>query len=304
LKFTASPSCKLIFGRGPGDAFTFSDLVASVQRTDQKRLKDAISVAIRSKGDIDIELCLAGTNPLHQRIRFRGCVVNDERPRLVAICAAEHRQNSAQQRHALTSDKLTRELNHRLRNIFPVILTIVKHTATRHPQAAEYRHALEQRLRALAATAGLINRTGADSIDIEDLIRLELAPFQEGDNILFSGPTVWIQRALAQDFAIVVHELTTNAAKHGALSNMQGRLSVNWKLVPDTDGNSSLALEWVEQHGPKTAPPKNFGFGMMVVGESGSLLGGTASVDFASEGLRYRLSIPAERLRSVNGKGR
>jgi two-component sensor histidine kinase len=201
-----------------------------------------------------------------------------------------------------TVDRLTRELNHRLRNVFSTVLTIVKHTAARYPQATEYRHALERRLRALSAAAGLLNRCESDSISIEDLIRLELAAFQEGDNVLVSGPDVRIQGVLAQDLAIVLHELTTNAAKYGALSDIRGKLSVTWSLLSDKSSESSLSLEWIEQGGPKTEPPTYFGFGMTVVRESGSILGGTASVEFAPEGLRYRLSIPARRLQLLNDK--
>lgn len=217
--------------------------------------------------------------------------------------ARQERQPHLVRPAAPTGDRLARELNHRLRNVFSTILTIVKHTAARYPQATEYRHALERRLRALSAAAGLLDLCESDSISIRELIQLELAAFQEEDNVLVSGPDVRIQRVLAQDFAIVLHELTTNAAKHGALSDRRGKLSVTWRFLSERNGDSFLSLEWVEHGGPKTEPPKHFGFGMAVVRESGSILGGTASVEFASEGLRYRLRIPAERLQKLhNGK--
>lgn len=277
--------------------------VASVHPADKPRIENMFRSASGRDEHVECEIRLVCGNDDEKWISV--CVArrakSNRYPEFVGISRdiTERRQNSGQQDQdsASTGQMLSRELNHRLRNVFPMILTIVKHTAVRHPQATEYRHALEQRLRALAAATGLIDRSEADSVSIEELIRLELAPFQEGANILITGPIVELQGALVRDFAILVHELATNAVKYGALSNARGRLSVTWGLTPDTKGKLSLALEWIEQDGPKVEPPKNPGFGTMVIGESGSLLGGTASVEYASEGLRYRLSLPAERLR-------
>ncbi len=182
------------------------------------------------------------------------------------------------------------ELKHRLRNVFPLILMIVKHTAARYPDATEYCQALERRLRALAAATTLVDCD--DPPGVGDIIRLELEPFQEGDNILIGGPDVRLGRSLMQDFAILMHELATNAAKHGALSSSRGRLSVTWSLRPVSNGQRSLVLEWIERDGPEVGPIKTQGFGTMVIAESGSLLGGTASAEYAPEGFRYRLSLP------------
>jgi two-component sensor histidine kinase len=197
------------------------------------------------------------------------------------------------------AERLTREFNHRLRNVFSTVLTIVKRSAIHYPQAAEYRRALEWRLRALSAATALIDHSGSDSVSIPELIRLELAPFQEGDNVFSSGPDVSIRKPPAQDLAIVLHELMTNAVKHGALSDEKGKLSVTWRLLIDEVGNGSLCLDWIEQGGPKTEPPQDSGFGIVVIRESGSVLGGTSSIEFASEGLRYRLNIPAAQLRGI-----
>jgi two-component sensor histidine kinase len=275
--------------------------VPSVHPADKRLIENMFRAATARDERVECEIRLVCGNDDEKWISV--CVArrtkSNRYPEFVGISRdiTERRQNSGQQDSASTGQMLSRELNHRLRNVFPMILTIVKHTAVRHPQATEYRHALEQRLRALAAATGLIDRSEADSASIEDLIRLELAPFQEGANILITGPIVEIQGALARDFAILVHELATNAVKHGALSNAGGKLSVTWGLRPDTKGKLSLALEWIERDGPKVEPPKNPGFGTMVISESGSLLGGAASIEYAPEGLRYRLSLPAERLR-------
>ena len=216
-------------------------------------------------------------------------------------------QARRERQHILTSwanvpggERLTRELNHRLRNIFSIILTILKQTAAHYPEAAEYHRALERRLRALSAATGLLDRNECEAVSISELIRLELAPFQDGHNVMVSGPDVSIRRVYAQDLAIVLHELTTNAAKYGALNDLSGTLSVTWRLSPDADDNNCLNLEWVERREHGIEPPQDSGFGMAVVRQSGSFFGGTASVEFEPQGLRYQLSIPANRLHGID----
>jgi two-component sensor histidine kinase len=205
------------------------------------------------------------------------------------------RQEPSASRSNPVHDRLVRELNHRLRNVFPTILTIIKHTATYYPQATEFREALEGRLRALSAASGLANDRSGNSVDIGELLQLELAPFQIGNNVHMCGPSIAIPPILAQDLAIILHELTTNAAKHGALRDTRGRLSVTWSRSAEPCGKDAVALEWIERGGPPTLPPETSGFGMTIIQESGALLGGKSSVEFAPEGLRYRLTLPAER---------
>jgi two-component sensor histidine kinase len=219
-----------------------------------------------------------------------GSSIRDDRARL------EHQRTLRGRAYALAGERLTRELNHRLRNVFSTVLAIVKQTAARYPEAAEYRSTLERRLRALSAATGLLDRSESESVSILELIRLELAPFQEVNDVFASGPDISIRRVHAQDFAIVLHELTTNAVKYGALSDARGRLSVTWRLLPSGADRGSLYLEWIEEGGPKVEPPQNSGFGIAIIRESGTLFSGTASVEFAPEGFRYRLSIPGARL--------
>lgn len=201
----------------------------------------------------------------------------------------------AQRGSVRTREVLSHELGHRLRNVFSLVLTIIRQTGANYPEASEYRHALEPRLRALAVAATLADRT--DPLSVGEIIRLELAPFKEGNNILISGPDVRLKRDV-QDFAILVHELTTNAVKHGALSSPNGKLSVTWCLSRAVDGQPSFVLEWIECDGPQVGAIRSPGFGTMVIAESGSLLGGTASVEYGRGGLQYRLNLPVDRVQT------
>ena len=287
---SASTSCRAIFGRSPSDVFTFADFLECICARDHPRLKKAVEAAIKSHGTLDIDFRLAGQEKRRHQIRLLASIVNHERPRLLGICV-----DATNADHISPEQMLRRELNHRLRNVFPLILTIVKQTANNHPEAAAYRDGLERRLRALAAATKLIDRDETEIVYIEDLIRLELAAFEDGHNIVIGGPLVEIPRGILQDFAILVHELTTNAVKHGALSYLRGSLSVTWALPLDHSGKPSLQFDWIERNGPKVGPVKTPGFGSLVIRESGSILGGTASMNYAPEGFQYRLTLAAER---------
>jgi PAS domain S-box-containing protein len=195
-----------------------------------------------------------------------------------------------------SEELLARELNHRLRNVFPIILMIVKLTARFYPQAASYSKSLELRLRALAAAEHLMHRSESDSAHIEELIRLELSPFKNCARMTIRGPVVKLRGAVAQSFAILLHELATNSVKHGSLSAPHGRLDVSWRFSARADRERVFVFEWLERGGKSLDAVPCPGFGTTLINESGSLLGGTASAEYAPEGLRYRLEILAGRL--------
>jgi two-component sensor histidine kinase len=92
----------------------------------------------------------------------------------------------------------------------------------------------------------------------------------------------------------VLHELTTNAAKYGALSQRTGRVSIRWYRAPNGQGRGPLAIEWLETGGPLVEVPNNSGYGRSVITELVPYeLGGTARLVFSPEGVRCRLDIPA-----------
>jgi two-component sensor histidine kinase len=90
------------------------------------------------------------------------------------------------------------------------------------------------------------------------------------------------------------HELATNAAKYGALSNESGRIAVGWSIEPDAPAAACFLLSWVERDGPPVNEPDSIGFGSRVTVEMvEASLGGAVSVEFAASGLAWRLTCPA-----------
>ena len=128
--------------------------------------------------------------------------------------------------------------------------------------------------------------------DLGTLVAEELAPYRAGDKIEISGPNISLQPATAQGLALALHELATNAAKHGALSSMTGKVSLTWQLQPDT-----LILHWAENGGPHIAPPSASSFGLKVIRASiEQQLGGEAAFDWNPEGTAMRLVDTAPRM--------
>jgi two-component sensor histidine kinase len=154
---------------------------------------------------------------------------------------------------------LTRELNHRVKNTLANVLSIVALTRRRSVDLDDFAESLTGRIRALSATHDLLSQSDWTDAPIAEIVRSELAPYM-GDidgHVDLSGPAISLAPNDAMSLGLAIHELATNAAKYGALSNAEGRVFIEWRLVaPDV-----AELHWREAGGPPVAPPKKRGFG-------------------------------------------
>jgi PAS domain S-box-containing protein len=185
---------------------------------------------------------------------------------------------------------LAREVDHRARNALAVIQSIIR--LTRAKSVDDYVHAIEGRIKALARAHTLLSDSRWQGADLATLVSEELAPYRAGDKIKFGGPDISLQPATAQGLALALHELATNAAKHGALSSPGGKIALDWQLEGD-----ALTLHWAENGGPRIAQPTSRSFGLKVIVASiEQQLGGKSSFDWNSQGLRCVFSIPRSEL--------
>lgn len=187
---------------------------------------------------------------------------------------------------------LVAELDHRVRNILAVVSAIATASLPEGDAARTFRG----RLRALAHAHGLLAETRWGGADLGRLLEAELAPWrpESGEaRIALDGPSVTLTPSAAQSLALVVHELATNAAKHGALSTGIGAVSLAWCVEPRSD-SPVLRLLWEESGGPAVAPPQRRGFGSKLIEQSITHgLGGTSELEFLSGGLRCTIIVPA-----------
>jgi two-component sensor histidine kinase len=140
-----------------------------------------------------------------------------------------------------------------------------------------------------------LSRSRWEGVGLGELVRTELAFWTKAKSALIEGPEIDLAAEATQPVAMVLHELTTNAAKYGALSSAHGRVSVRWQRPAKGHSNAKLVLEWLETGGPPVAAPNAAGFGTSVIRDVIPYeLGGTVYYELKREGARCRLEIPAK----------
>jgi two-component sensor histidine kinase len=172
------------------------------------------------------------------------------------------------------------ELGHRLKNKIATIQSIISYQLRGQPHL---RNSIIDRLAALSATDDLIMATQGQGAFIRDVLSAELGAY-EVSRVSTEGPRVFLSPRLAMTLALLIHELATNAAKYGALSNAAGSLSVRWSL-----SDRRLNLEWRESGGPTIAPPTNRGFGLHLISAALGSFDGTADITFEPTGFICKL---------------
>jgi two-component sensor histidine kinase len=184
------------------------------------------------------------------------------------------------------------ELAHRLKNKVASIQSIIGYQLRDNPQLKD---AISRRLGALSATDNLIMTAQGKGALIDEIMSTELGPYELGRTCI-EGPKVMLQPTLALSMALIVHELATNAAKHGALSSPAGRVLVRWQLSPapaDTaPRTTTLSVEWHESGGPPVSTPAIRGFGLRLLAVALQQFDGTVLPVFESAGLVCRMTVP------------
>jgi PAS domain S-box-containing protein len=199
-------------------------------------------------------------------------------------------RKAAEQREHL----LAREVDHRSKNLLAVVQSVVQ--LSRATSVDELKEGLTGRIQALARAHSLLADARWEGVDLAQLVEEELAPFVGTDSgrLNYSGPPVMLRPASAQSLALVLHELTTNAAKYGALSAARGTLSLRWELA-ESGGSENLVLHWVESGGTNVQAPSESGFGSRLITTSiDRQLRGKVERDWTAEGLRCTIRIPVE----------
>jgi two-component system, chemotaxis family, CheB/CheR fusion protein len=150
-------------------------------------------------------------------------------------------------RHARERQKLlVAELQHRTRNLIGVVAALATLTAQDCNLLADFLPQFHERLGALSRAQSLLSRSGRDPIPLADVLRLEfdaLGTDRISEQITLEGPDVRLQSSVVQTFALAIHELATNALKHGALLP-GGRVRVTWELHSSAADRARLRLEW------------------------------------------------------------
>jgi PAS domain S-box-containing protein len=196
---------------------------------------------------------------------------------------------------------LLRELTHRSKNLLAVIQAMARQTARHAGSTDGFLHQFGARLQALAASHDLLVRESWHGASLSELIRSQLGSYMGhgAGQVSVEGPAVALKPEAAQNLGLALHELAVNAAKFGALSVPNGRVSITWGRRAGGDGDA-IELDWCEQLGPKVKVRRKKGFGSMVI-ERNLVRALDAEVDlqFDPDGLRCHVVIPASQIITV-----
>jgi two-component sensor histidine kinase len=192
---------------------------------------------------------------------------------------------------------LLNEVSHRSKNILSLVLVIAQQTAATRPE--EFLLSFTKRVQALAASHDLLVENQWQSIEISELIRAQLAHFEGvvGKRIFLDGTRHAVSAKACQSIGIALHELATNAAKYGALSNQSGRVEIGWRVDRGIEKEPRFILTWTEIGGPPVAPPTHRGFGHRVIKDMLEMgLDGLVFLDYQISGLSWRLDCPLSQI--------
>ncbi len=191
-------------------------------------------------------------------------------------------------------NSLTRELNHRVKNTLANVLSIMSLTRRRSQGLDDFAESLEGRIRSLSATHDLLTGTDWGTTPIRSVVEAELKHFRAaGDHfVTIDGPPVELAPNDALSFGLALHELATNAAKFGAFSVPDGRVSVYWRLIED----HLAEVEWHESEGPEVNPERKRGFGTELIEKIvAHELKNPVQLSFEREGVRCIMRVPVRR---------
>ena len=195
------------------------------------------------------------------------------------------------QHREAAKDMLFGELRHRIKNLLAVTQSLARNTATQGRSAEEYRDEFLGRFGALVEAQDIAFAEHGDS-SLEALIDRVLAPYASRPDaiVIDPSPAVAFNSRAIMSLSLVLHELATNAAKHGALSVPDGQVQVGWSVEED---GSRLRLLWIERGGPPVSPPLKTGYGTKLIQSSTTYsLGGHVEQRYATGGLEAEITIP------------
>ncbi len=292
-----------IFGRGAEEgALGKREFLSTVVHPDDRAaFRSAISTALREDTTLQASGRIRRAQDGAWRIiemagRFESDAPHRLPRRLIGVVADVTERRIAEERQAL----LIRELHHRVKNTLATVQAIVGSTARTASSIESFYEAFVGRIMSLAHTHSVLTEDTWQTASLRNLLENELKPYGDGTSdgppvarrITLDGPPVDLASEIAVPIGMAIHELTTNAAKHGALSTQEGRVAIAWSITEDANGKT-LHLDWSESDGPPVRPPTRQGFGSRLLQR---VLTAQVRADIAAsyppEGFRLTMTAP------------
>jgi two-component sensor histidine kinase len=204
---------------------------------------------------------------------------------------AEHYRRLVQQSYEEAHHRqlLAAELGHRVKNMLAIVFSILSRELKNHKHIWE---PVSGRLRALALADDFIARSDRQGASISDILSMELAPYDRSQ-ISTHWDQTYVPEKLATALALIFHEMTTNAAKYGALSNENGRIAISWIVV-----GKRIEIDWIESGGPNVFQPSNGGLGLKLFKYGLEPYQGKIDIQFKPQGVAYKISFERPEIES------
>ena len=192
---------------------------------------------------------------------------------------------------------LMREVNHRVKNQYAVILAMIRETNKRACSAGEFENQIHERIMALSSSHDLLVMADWKGATLSELIAAQLKPFDQANRVTLSGPALTLSPNAVQHLGIAFHELATNSAKHGALLHMQGTISVDWSIDAHPEKGEMFQLVWRENCALEIARPTRRGFGSVVLERVAPMaLNGSGALEYGNDGVTWTLLAPMDQV--------
>jgi PAS domain S-box-containing protein len=287
-----SPNLEAIHGLEPGGfGGSFEDFKRDIHSEDLDAVLACIQQALERRSDYHVVYRIKRPDDAVRHLEAFGRFVLDtcgNPTKLSGVCMdITERQLAEEQR-----DLLVAELSHRVKNTLATVVSIAQQSLTKHQSFEEARDTFSARIRALGQTHGRLAEANWSGVSFETILLDELAPYRRNDgaNLFMSGPLVTLTPKQALTLGMAIHELTTNAAKYGALSTESGRVHVDWRVNSEP---RRLVMSWVESGGPPVPVPQRSGFGRLLLERAlAADLKGDVRLDFSPLGLRCDIAVP------------
>jgi two-component sensor histidine kinase/PAS domain-containing protein len=252
---------------------------------------ESLDMMLATKPFHGVEVTLQGDAGKRTFLLSAGPLLDDAKASvgsIVTLTDMTERKRAEEQQTTLVA-----ELNHRVKNILAIVQSVARQTIRSSGSLADFMYVFSGRLKAVAIAHDLLTQTRWIGIGLKELLTAILAPHlsAEEERVTMEGPAVLLSARAVMPLSMALHELTTNAAKYGALSVRGGRIDISWSLTGGED--PSVELSWRERGGPKVERGTSSGFGTVLIDRVITYdLDGTTKIDFDPSGVRCTLAFP------------
>jgi PAS domain S-box-containing protein len=283
-----------ILGVLPDTQVTWRSMLKWLHPSDSARAAAAVRKAAETGGQYDVEyrITRAGENtPIW--VAAKGRATYEPDGTLTGMTGVM--QDITDRKHAEERQQLLiRELHHRVKNTLATVQAIVSSTARTASSIDDFYKGFVGRIVSLAQTHNLLTDDQWQKASLEELLRNELGPYEDKDRtrVILEGPVVEFPSVAAVPIGMAIHELTTNAAKHGAFANSEGWVEARWTVTQGSE-EPVLNLIWTERGGPMVRRPQRHGFGSRLLQRVlASQLQASVQVDYDEIGIRCMIRMP------------